>query len=105
MCFYFHPNSKVSDVHKVEYDLHSDDNKLIFQTIIPQRESRDRIAWTRSSKGVYTIKTGYRFWTNQNNEYVNMNSSQSRNGANCGICRFRIRLESFCGDFVRIISQ
>ncbi|XP_063946052.1 uncharacterized protein LOC135151500 [Daucus carota subsp. sativus] len=65
VCCYFHPNSKFWDVHKVEHDFHNDDRKLILQTRIPQIEAKDRLAWTSSSKGTYTVKSGYLFWAAQ----------------------------------------
>lgn len=61
VCFYFHPNSKTWDVHKVEQDFHNDDSRLILQTRIPQNDVKGRLAWTGSDKGIYTAKSGYKF--------------------------------------------
>ena len=62
VCSYFHPESRVWDVHKVEHDFHADDSKLILQTRIPQIDVEDRLAWTGSHKGDYTVKSGYKHW-------------------------------------------
>lgn len=51
---------------------------LILQTRIPQIMARDRVAWTASSTGVYTVKTGYQYWSSQNiSEANNMGSDNS----------------------------
>ncbi|KAL8149291.1 hypothetical protein AgCh_006337 [Apium graveolens] len=76
VCSYFHPNSKVWDVQKVERDFHAEDSKLILQTRIPQIEVANRLAWTGSHKGIYTVKTGYRFWEASNVNRDNMIESQ-----------------------------
>lgn len=40
------------------------DAATILSMHIPQRETRDKIAWTFSNNGVYSAKTGYQFWYN-----------------------------------------
>lgn len=61
VCCYFHPQSKKWDVHKVQHDFHDVDVQLILQTRIPQNMFRDRVAWTASNTGGYTVKMGYQF--------------------------------------------
>lgn len=76
VCFYFHSNSRVWDVHKVERDFHADDNKLILQIRIPQNDVNDRLAWTGTHKGIYTVKSGYRYWESWNVNRDNFIDSQ-----------------------------
>lgn len=70
-CFYFRPNSKDWDVQKIEHDFSSVDSRCILRLRIPQRDVPDRVAWTGSSKGIYTVKTGYKFWTDHHNNMIN----------------------------------
>lgn len=76
VCFYFHSNSRVWDVHKVERDFHADDSKLILQIRIPQNDVNDRLAWTGTHKGIYTVKSGYRYWESWNVNRDNLIDSQ-----------------------------
>lgn len=78
VCCYFCPNSKDWDVQKVQQDFHEDDIRLILQTRIPQIMARDKVAWTASSTGGYTVKTGYQYWSTQNTNVANnMDSDNS----------------------------
>ncbi|XP_074342026.1 putative mitochondrial protein AtMg00310 [Apium graveolens] len=63
---YFHPESKVWDVQKVHQNFHANDIDLILQTRIPRNMANDRIAWTTSTTGLYTVKTVYQHWSSHN---------------------------------------
>lgn len=62
VCNYFRPNIKEWDVQKIEQTFHPDDVKCILQTRIPQIPVRDKIAWSLTNNGLYTVKSGYRHW-------------------------------------------
>ncbi|XP_074347003.1 uncharacterized protein LOC141685822 [Apium graveolens] len=48
-------------------DLFSEnDAKLILETRIPYGSAKDRIAWTHSTDGNYTVKAGYQYWRDVN---------------------------------------
>ena len=52
---------------------------MIIQTRIPQIEVKDRLAWTGSHKGVYSVKSGYRYWETRYASTDNMIESQGWN--------------------------
>lgn len=44
----------------------TDDAGASPKTRVPQHMIGDRIAWSRSNDGLYTVKSGYRMWHDQN---------------------------------------
>lgn len=58
--------SRVWDVAKVNSTFVEEDAKLILATRIPQNEVKDRIAWTTTTNGQYSVKSGYHLWHGQN---------------------------------------
>lgn len=58
----FLPNEKSWDVTKVRHMFMPTDADAILQTYIPQRNMVDRVAWDKSSNGVYTPKSAYHYW-------------------------------------------
>ncbi|XP_074351678.1 uncharacterized protein LOC141690812 [Apium graveolens] len=42
------------------------DAYIILAMPIPQRETEDKVAWTGASNGVYSAKSGYRYWYDVN---------------------------------------
>lgn len=71
VCSYFHPDSNDWDVHKVRQLFHPNDVQLILQTRIPRVMTKDRIAWTISNTGGYTVKTGYHWRVSQQPGVIN----------------------------------
>lgn len=55
-------DTKTWDVRKVEEVFNEEDARLILSTCIPQSETLDRNAWTKSADGQYSVKTGYHMW-------------------------------------------
>lgn len=41
------------------------DANAILATNVPQQQVADRVVWSKSNDGVYSVKTGYREWQNQ----------------------------------------
>lgn len=62
----FYPGSKIWDVRKVQDFFSVGDASAILATRVPQHVVRDRIAWSSSNNGMYDVKSGYRFWFDQN---------------------------------------
>lgn len=73
-CSYFRPNSKAWDVTRVQQDFHEDDVHLVLQTKIPRLDVQDRVAWSGTVNGGYSVKSGYYFWGKLNSE-VNLGSN------------------------------
>lgn len=59
-------NDRSWDAAKVMEFFSASDASLILQTGIPHGTVQDRIAWPRSSNGVYTVKSGYQQWCDKN---------------------------------------
>lgn len=38
------------------------DAAAILSTSIPQRDVNDRVTWTSTSNGIYSVRSGYHFW-------------------------------------------
>lgn len=62
----FYPGTKTWDIERVQQLFTTDDAKAILATRVPQQDVSDRIAWSRTTNGVYTVKTGYRLWCDRN---------------------------------------
>lgn len=62
----FYPGTKSWDADRVYNSFTNDDAKAILATFVPQRSVEDRIVWTMSTNGIYSVKTGYHFWHNHN---------------------------------------
>lgn len=52
-------DSRSWDADKVKTIFNEEDTTFILSTRIPQNDVKDRIAWTRSSNGHYSVKSGY----------------------------------------------
>ena len=76
VCSYFRPNAKEWDVHKVQQHFHEDDFRVILQTRIPQHAVRDRLAWTQSFNGQYSVKSAYHYWLSSSNLMINADNSK-----------------------------
>lgn len=50
----------------IQERFHEVNVKVILAINIPQRAIKDRIAWSHSADGQYTVKTIYKLWHNQN---------------------------------------
>lgn len=61
----FLPNSRTWDSEKVRKLFSNDDAIAILATNVPQRQVEDRIVWSRSIDGIYSVKTGYRVLQNR----------------------------------------
>lgn len=62
----FYPDTKSWDVERVQQSFSIDDAKAILATRVPQQSVGDRIAWSRSKDGLYTVKSGYVIWHDLN---------------------------------------
>lgn len=58
------------------------DAKAILEIEIPQHDTCDRIAWTHTKKGFYSVKSGYRVW--QDNTIQPSLIPSLRGGKGCG---------------------
>lgn len=58
--------AKKWDTGRVHEHFQEVDVKAIWETYIPQREARDRIAWVDSVDGQYKVKTRYGHWYKHN---------------------------------------
>lgn len=58
----FNANSKSWNVGLINSMFEGVDVAAILSTSIPQREVKDRVAWTGTSNGIYSAKSGYNFW-------------------------------------------
>lgn len=58
----FYPGTKLWDVRRVRQLFSVADANAILATCVPQRSVNDRIAWTRSCDGFYSVKSGYQLW-------------------------------------------
>lgn len=54
------------NVTKVQSFFSEADAELILATRVPYGNCSDRLAWTRTSNGHYSVKTGYQLWYDQN---------------------------------------
>lgn len=57
-----YPGTKVWDVGKVNELFSVGDAQAILATSVPQSQIADRIVWSKSTDGLYNVKTGYRDW-------------------------------------------
>lgn len=64
---YFRPDTKEWDEGRVRQAFSNTDAEVVLQVRIPQNNSRDRLAWTETSDGCYTVKSGYHFWQARSN--------------------------------------
>ncbi|KAL8127779.1 hypothetical protein AgCh_014632 [Apium graveolens] len=60
----FIPNEKQWNVRLIRDRFVKEDAAVILAVPIPRREVMDRVAWTDSPDGIYSAKSGYRFWYN-----------------------------------------
>ncbi|KAL8127117.1 hypothetical protein AgCh_014147 [Apium graveolens] len=60
--FYFRHNIKEWDDEKVQMAFSNIDAGAVLETRVPQNPRADRLAWTLSIDGKYSVKTGYNFW-------------------------------------------
>ncbi|XP_074336668.1 uncharacterized protein LOC141673834 [Apium graveolens] len=60
----FYPDSKTWDPVRVRESFSSGDALAILATNVPQRQVEDRIVWSKSIDGIYSVKTGYYVWQN-----------------------------------------
>lgn len=62
----FLENSREWDGDKVTSIFSEEDAGQIMATRIPTISANDRLAWSRTTNGKYTVKTGYQLWHAQN---------------------------------------
>lgn len=74
----FIPNTKIWDVNKIRDLFSVIDSDAILATIVPQHQVCDQIAWTKSSDGIYNVKTGYQYWVDRYSD--NLSSVQQSIG-------------------------
>lgn len=58
----FYPGTKMWDVGRVRDMFTVTEAEAILATFVPQRLVGDRIAWSKSNDGLYSVKTGYQYW-------------------------------------------
>lgn len=76
VCEFFLENMKAWNIDKLNYHFCEEDVAAIVKTRIPQRYTVDRLAWTHSKDGRYTVKSGYFQWCQHH--LVEDNIQQSR---------------------------
>lgn len=59
---FFNSDNTSWEVDKVNSAFSDDDARLILSMHIPQNGAPDRLAWTRTTTGHYTVETGYQLW-------------------------------------------
>ena len=64
---FFVRNQKSWDIIKIRNMFNTVDTETILSTRIPQNSTNDRIAWTHSTNGRYSVKSGYHYWQAANN--------------------------------------
>lgn len=62
VCDFFQENNKSWDENKINLHFSRNDADAILNTRIPQRNTRDRVAWIHSKDGKYSVKSGYYSW-------------------------------------------
>lgn len=62
----FLPNTREWDVNKVLNTLSASDASLILSTRVPEFSVIDRLAWTKTTNGKYSVKMGYQLWHTRN---------------------------------------
>lgn len=60
----FYPDSISWNLVRVRELFSKDDALAILATNVPQHQVVDRIVWSKSTDGIYSVKTGYRVWQN-----------------------------------------
>ena len=63
----FHSGTKVWDEGKVRALCSGEDAEAILAVLVPQRVVEDRVVWSRLTKEIYDVKTGYQLWHDQHN--------------------------------------
>lgn len=63
---FFQSDSRSWEVERVKSFFTEADARLILAMRIPQTNVVDRLAWTRTTNGQYTVKTGYQLWHESN---------------------------------------
>lgn len=72
---FFMPDLKRWDEQRVRNSFHQCDVNLILDTIIPQNQAQDRVAWAYSNNGKYSVKTGYAYWQDHYSQCTRLESS------------------------------
>lgn len=72
-------NSRRWDTDKVRNFFTAEDTELILAMRIPQMEVKDRVAWTKTTNGQYTVKSGYHLWHERNVGTMNVVQSNGWN--------------------------
>lgn len=62
----FKPNERRWDIDKIQNVFSGEDAAAIQAINIPVILAMDRIAWSRTTNGKYSIKTGYQLWHARN---------------------------------------
>lgn len=76
VCDLFVPGTNVWDATKVHYLFSSDDADNILAIPVPKNQVQDRIVWKYSLDGIYSAKSGYRFWQQQYSDYKKLEVSK-----------------------------
>lgn len=74
----FYADTKSWDVKKIRGLFTATDANAILATFVPQRLVGDRIAWSKSNDGLYSVKTRYRYW--QERSSVNLGAIPNSDG-------------------------
>lgn len=70
VCDLFVPGTKNWDVQKVSSLFTNCDAEKILATRVPQNQVNNRIVWMSTADGKYSVKSGYRYWYDQNGSIV-----------------------------------
>lgn len=64
----FIPSTKTWDESKIRGMFTETDASAILALRVPQRHVSDRLAWTLSIDGIFSVKTGYQHWLNRSGD-------------------------------------
>lgn len=62
VCNYFRPNTKEWDEERIRQSFQETDVTAFLDIRIPENARVDRLAWTASTDGCYSVKSGYNYW-------------------------------------------
>lgn len=70
MCELFLPGERKWDVDKVNNLFTNCDANAILAIPFPRGQAPDRMSWTFTNNGKYSVKSGYRFWHDQYSDCI-----------------------------------
>lgn len=72
---FFMPGLKRWDEQRIRSSFQQGDVQFILNTVIPQNQVLDRVAWSHSSNGKYSVKSGYSYWQEHHSQCTRLEAS------------------------------